>query len=345
MSRKLQANLRRNRLFYKTSRPRIQFHPKARVHVILMDGTLSTLRPRHETNVGLLYKMLRNERDLRGVVNVYYQPGLQWRDWANAHHLAVGRGVNQQIKAAYGWLATRYKEGDEVYLFGYSRGAFAVRSLSGLIARYGLLKAEFTTERAVQRHFRLYRRSITGVHIDAYRMARCHPQVKVNFLGVWDTVKAMGLRFGLLDRLLGLDHDFHDHHLASCVERGVHVLGRDERRMAYAPVLWVSDEGARGRVLQLWMRGTHGDVGGQLGGAFEARALSNAALKLLLLTAEEAGLPLGCHWKLRVRSFYDAPSIGQWSGIAKVFLWRKARPIGRDPSEVMVEDTPYFSEL
>ena len=138
------AALRHNRIFFKTSRPRICYSPKARIHIILIDGTLSRLTPGHETNVGLMYKMLRNDRALRERVNIYYQPGLQWRDWANVHHLAIGRGINAHIKGAYGWLAMRYRTGDQIYLVGFSRGACAVRSLSGWIASLGST-IDFTT--------------------------------------------------------------------------------------------------------------------------------------------------------------------------------------------------------
>lgn len=341
MPRRAGAALRRSRLFFKTSRPRISYSPNARVHVILMDGTLSRLTPGYETNVGLTYKLLKNDEKLRGQVNIYYQPGLQWRDWANAHHLAIGRGINDQIKGAFGWLSTRYRPGDQIYMLGYSRGAFAVRSLSGWIDRYGLLKAEFSTERNIALHFRLYRRQMIGVHISQYRQARCHAQVPIAFLGVWDTVKAMGLRLGLLDRVLGLDHDFHNHHLAGGVQNALHILGRDERRHAYWPVMWDSDPSSSATMRQIWMRGTHSDVGGQIAGRRATRPLSNIALKVMLQSAEQVGMPMPHFWKARIRSDYSAPSVGGWTGSAKFFWWRGARKMGRDPSEVQIEETEF----
>lgn len=337
------AALRHNRIFFKTSRPRICYSPKARIHIILIDGTLSRLTPGHETNVGLMYKMLRNDRALRERVNIYYQPGLQWRDWANVHHLAIGRGINAHIKGAYGWLAVRYRTGDQIYLVGFSRGAYAVRSLSGWIDRYGLLRAHHTTQRAIDRHFRLYRRNLTGTHMSQYIAQRCHPQTPIAFLGVWDTVKAMGLRFAVLDRIFGIDHRFHNPHLAGGVERALHILARDERRHAYRPVMWQSDPASTAQMRQIWMRGTHGDIGGHIYSARAARPLSNVALSVMMLSAGAAGMPLPSFWQVRVTTDYFAPSVGAWHGVAKLFLWRGARRVGQDPSEEHIETTEFKS--
>jgi len=89
--------------------------------------------------------------------SVYYIPGLQWGNWRTSWRVLVGRGLIAQIQEAYGVLAARYRPGDRIYMFGYSRGAFAVRSLSGIIYRVGLLRSEFATTRYVDRVWRRYR--------------------------------------------------------------------------------------------------------------------------------------------------------------------------------------------
>ena len=91
-------------------------------HVIILDGTLSSLEPGHETNPGLLFKLLHDSgRSVHRTL--YYEPGMQWEGWRHGLAVAQGHGMNSQIQRAYGWLASHYRAGDRVFLFGYSRGA------------------------------------------------------------------------------------------------------------------------------------------------------------------------------------------------------------------------------
>ncbi|MES2144129.1 MAG: DUF2235 domain-containing protein, partial [Pseudomonadota bacterium] len=110
-------------------------------HVIILDGTMSTLEAGREGNCGLTFRLL-TEDGPRPDRTVYYEPGLQWSGWRNLPALARGRGLNRQIFRAYGWLASHYRPGDRIYLIGYSRGALAVRSLAGIIDRVGLVRRE-----------------------------------------------------------------------------------------------------------------------------------------------------------------------------------------------------------
>ncbi|MEX0301491.1 MAG: DUF2235 domain-containing protein, partial [Leisingera sp.] len=103
-------------------------------HVIILDGTMSTLDEGHETHAGQAYKLCR---EMGGQVSVFYESGVQWKGWGSAPDVMMGRGINRQIRRAYGYLASRYRPGDRIYLFGYSRGAYAARSLAGVIDRIG----------------------------------------------------------------------------------------------------------------------------------------------------------------------------------------------------------------
>ena len=85
-------------------------------HVIIMDGTMSTLAEGHETNAGLSYKMLA---ELDGDISVFYEHGLQWSIWRRPGDVLMGRGINHQIRRAYGYLASRYRTGDKVILLGF----------------------------------------------------------------------------------------------------------------------------------------------------------------------------------------------------------------------------------
>ncbi|WP_375689744.1 DUF2235 domain-containing protein [Pseudooceanicola sp. LIPI14-2-Ac024] len=319
----------------RTKRPQ---RPRTRgpvTHVIILDGTMSTLQPGEETNVGLIYRLLseRGGADL----SIYYEAGIQWQTWRHGWDVIVGKGINRQIKRAYGYLASRYRPGDRIFFFGYSRGAFAVRSLAGVIDRVGLLKAEAATERNVELAYRHYRAGAASEAADAFAEAFCHEHVQVEMIGAFDTVKALGIRLPFIWMLTERSHEFHNLHLADCVKAGFHALACEETREAYEPLLWTSDEDWMGRLEQVWFAGTHGDVGGQLGGEEEARGLSNIPLVWMLTQAEVCGLTLPEGWRARYPTDVNAPSIGTWQGLGKLFLLRKRRVVGADRSERLHE--------
>ena len=304
-------------------------------HIIILDGTLSSLEDGEETNAGLTYRLL-SEATQPGQ-SIYYEQGIQWETWRQVWDVMVGKGMNRQIRRAYGYLASRYRPGDKIYFFGYSRGAFAVRSLAGMIDRVGLLKAGQATERNVDMAYRHYRAGGGSDAARAFRRSLCHDDAMIEMIGAWDTVKALGLRLPLLWMLTEKSHDFHDHHLARCVRSGFHALALQETREVYAPVMWDSDPAWSGRLEQVWFAGTHGDVGGHLGTPNAPRGLSNIPLAWMLTQAEIAGLDLPHGWRQRFPVDVDTPSIGTWGGLGKLFLIRKRRVVGRDPSERLHE--------
>lgn len=307
-----------------------------RSHVIILDGTMSSLKPGCETNAGLTYRLLQ---DSPGDLSLYYEAGIQWHGWSSWRDVAMGRGVNRQIRRAYGYLASRYRPGDHIYLIGFSRGAFAVRSLAGVIDTVGLLSPDHATERNVRQAYRLYESAPDGAATQRFRAAHCHDSVKIRMVGVWDTVKALGIRLPLLWRLTEPRHAFHSHLLGQSVEHGFHALAMDETRMAFAPVMWRADA-SDGHVEQMWFRGTHGDIGGQLSGFAPARGLSNIPLVWMLERAQACGLTLPDGWQARFPTDVGAPSVGTWQGWGALFLIRAARKVGRDASEHVHSSVP-----
>lgn len=301
-------------------------------HVILLDGTLSTLSPGHETNIGQIYRLLQSRHSAQ--VSIYYEAGVQWHMWRHTPDVAMGRGINRQIRRAYGWLASRYRPGDRVFLFGYSRGAYAVRSLAGIIDQVGLLRADCATERNVQLAYRYYQRESESKFEAAFRRRFCHERVEIEMIGVFDTVKALGVRLPLLWMWTEPQHEFHNHALGPVVRHGYHALALHENRAAFDPVLWETTSGDwTGRIQQVWFRGTHGDVGGQLGGYNAARPLANIPLAWMLEQAERHGLRLPAGWRDEIAVDASAPSVGTTRGWGKAFLLRARRRVGRDPSE------------
>lgn len=311
-----------------------------RDHVIILDGTLSSLEPGCETNAGRLYRLLQ---EVGGDVSLYYEPGLQWSDWRSARDIAVGRGINRQICRAYGFLASRYAPGDRIFFFGYSRGAYAVRSLAGVIDEIGLLRAEYATERNIRQAYRLYRYTPSGDVAHDFAALFCHDVTRITVVGVWDTVKALGMRLPIMWRFTNDRHAFHNDQLGPSIQHGFQALAYHERRMAYEPVLWSCPPGWSGHVEQVWFKGVHGDVGGQLRGHNEARPLANIPLVWMLERAHGAGLPLPDGWRGQFPQDAHAPSSGNWKGWGKLFLYRRRRKIGADPSE-RVHESLHVSE-
>ncbi len=302
------------------------------VHIVLLDGTLSTLQDGCETNVGLIYKLLR-ELGPSADQTVYYEAGIQWRDWSGGWDVMTGKGINRQIRRAYGALASRYRPGDQIILVGYSRGAYAVRSLAGVIDRVGLLRADCATVRNIRTAYRHYQAGGGSTAAKAFRKEMCHEESPIEAVAVFDTVKALGVRLPVLWRLSESQHSFHDHTLGPTTRNGFHAVALDERRVAYTPVMWLCPTDYQGHMEQVWFRGNHGDIGGQIIGAFDARPLSNIPLVWMLERLEGCGVALPEGTFERFEQDPNAPSSGPWHGWAKFFLMRRRRTVGVCRSE------------
>ncbi len=306
-------------------------------HVIILDGTLSTLQPGQEGNAGLLYHLLTQHgaRPRHNLHNVYYEPGQQWESWRKGIHIIEGRGVNPQILRAYGWLASHYRAGDRIFLFGYSRGAYAVRALAGMVGRVGLLRHSEATQSAVNLAFRHYMQGGTRPAARDFAAAYCHPNARIRMLGVWDTVKALGLRVPILWRFVSKTHDFPDKYLSDVVDAGFHALAADETRAAFTPEMWDLRPRSTARVQQIWFAGSHGDIGGNIGRYGECRPLANIPLTWMLERAEEMGLKLPEGWQDQFPCDVNAPMVGTWRGFGLWFISRKRRAMLKGPSEAL----------
>lgn len=206
---------------------------------------------------------------------------------------ATGWGLGAKVKAAYTAIAEIYEPGDEIYLFGFSRGAFTARSVAGMIRKCGIV--DDTSASGIKRAFRLYRKAGKGNHPDMPNIqaerARISPRfatsekdqkarlkpaplVNIAYLGVWDTVGARGIPvaiFGFVAALWNRQYQFHDMQLSSLVASARHAVACDERRVFYEPTLWdnMDDLNARRRdaqggaaYRQMWFVGDHAIIGG-----------------------------------------------------------------------------------
>jgi len=303
-----------------------------RNHVVIVDGTLSSLDVGCETHAGRLYRLLC-EGGPRAAQSLAYHPGVQGIGWRKWLHAATGEGVNDAICAGYAALASRYRPGDRIFLFGYSRGAYAVRSLAGLIDRVGLLRRERAVERRVRRAFGYYKAGVISERAAVFRTRHCHPQTAIEAVCVWDTVRALGLPFPILSRLGARAVDFHDDQLGGHIRAGYHALALDEDRTAFCPAMWRREPGWEGVLEQVWFAGAHADVGGDLGMRAQAAPLANHAMVWMLERAARHGLLLPPEWRGRFPCDPAAPMIGSRRGIARLFLLRRPRAMGQSDGQ------------
>ena len=298
-------------------------------HVVLLDGTMASLQPGQETSIGLMHRLL----DARTRHGLHYEAGIEWGGWRRAPEVMAGVGINARIRRAYLWLARRWRPGDAIFLVGYSRGAYAARALAGMIDRVGLLRPEHADEATVLAAYDHYREDPLAAPARSFAHHRCHASAPIAAVAVFDTVQAVGIRWPLLWRLFPRVHAFRSHRLGRSVARGFHAMALDETRRAWALERWRTHGARTASVEQVWFRGTHADVGGQVGLRPEARGLANVPLLWMLGRLEAAGLALPPGWEAEFAADPSAPSVGNWRGFGPLFVSRRRRRVGLDPSE------------
>lgn len=216
---------------------------------------------------------------------------------------ALGHGLEDNVLEAYRFLVGNYEDGDELFVFGFSRGAYTARSLVGMIRKCGILKR--TSVREYRRAVALYRSAIERPETEAARGFRaahsiCAEDVPVKFVGVWDTVGSLGIPLRGLRWLSRRKHQFHDTELSRLVERAYHALAIDEHRAPFAPTLWADRAKSGQFVEQVWFAGAHSDIGGGYGSSM----LSDMSLAWMMEKAEAAGLS----FDLDAPSIFPAPA-------------------------------------
>jgi len=283
--------------------------------VILSDGTgqAGGLHPGRDTNV---FKLFQACPVVPGVQQTFYDPGLgsgreptERTRWRRVHDLfsrVTGLGLTRNIEDCYDALIRMYEPGDRIFLFGFSRGAYTVRSLGGVLSLCGIPARSLggvdlhTTDRlrrwaaevAVRYVYKRYGRDAASVARRVSRARRfrrrhhCHDVVPY-FIGVWDTVRAIGLPG--IGKSVIWRHAFHDSKLDPRVPYARHALSIDENRSIFAPELWeAGPDEPEGRIKQVWFPGVHSDVGG----GYAETGLSDLTLDWMLNEATSIPEPL-----------------------------------------------------
>ena len=220
----------------------------------------------------------------------------------------TGRGIHKNILDGYRYIVQNYAPDDNIYLFGFSRGAYTVRALCGLINNCGILKR--ADARLIQQAWNIYKRPSKRYSPDGqasidFRHTHSHNSRKVHFVGVWDTVGSLGIPFSLMGLLDGKD-EFYDTKMGSNLRIARHALAIDEKRPDFEPTLWAPKEGVD--LQQVWFAGTHSDVGGSYPpDKTTGTVASDTPLAWMLAEARKAGLKLEPHISQRLTDGSAAP--------------------------------------
>jgi len=250
--------------------------------VVCLDGTWNDKDdPDVMTNVALLHEMSLND----GVKQVtYYDKGVGTSGWYDRKLGGVhGVGLSENVREAYIHLAQWYEENDNVFIFGFSRGAYTARSLAGLLYRCGLLLESDALSSEVNKLYEAYKDRDKG-RMDTYKSS--NKRCPIAMLGVWDTVGALGIPISFLREGSGELFSFHDMKLSPEVNLACHAVAVDEKRASFQPTLWQETAENRHRIKQAWFPGVHSDVGG----GYRERHHSDVALEWMIEQAKGRGL-------------------------------------------------------
>jgi len=201
---------------------------------------------------------------------------------------AFGKGIEENIIALYRNILYNYALGDEIYLFGFSRGAFTARSLAGFMKFAGLLEKD--DDYFVPDLYACYE-SGCGPGTSQWQKANrriqgTRPCPEIKMIGVWDTVGSLGAPGWLGYVLNGKKYQYHQVGLFDEIKHAFHALAIDEHRKPFSPTLWEPPATWKGELDQVWFAGPHCDVGG----GYSPDGLANLALHWIVGRASELGL-------------------------------------------------------
>jgi uncharacterized protein (DUF2235 family) len=253
------------------------------------------------TNVLRLFEatQLDDQSGNSQVIHYIEGVGTRWseRIWGGG----FGFGISDNIKAGYRFIASNYEPGDKIFLLGFSRGAYTARSIAGFIRNCGILKRHKL--HLVNDAYDKYKDVTPEWRPDseaskAFRATNTYGGETIAFIGVWDTVGALGAPFG---RIIGWIVDklfkcrFHDVRLSRIIESAYHALAIDERRWPFRPTRWelsaehVERNAAHPNALlyeEQWFRGVHSNIGG----GYPTTCLSDVGLEWMAERARRRGL-------------------------------------------------------
>lgn len=294
-----------------------------------------------ETNACRFYRAVRRTEAAAGRPGQtkWYDKGVGTNWYDRIRGGAFGLGLSRKIREGYQFLSDTYEAGDDVFVLGFSRGAYSARSLVGMIRNCGLLPAGSTggdpDSDSMMQAYELYRTRDEGPDSErarAFRRSHRAPIIRIKFLGVWDTVGALGIPIETFAEFNKWAFQFHDTELSGIVENACHAVAVDEHREPFAVTLWDPKMKLSQMIEQRWFIGAHADVGG----GYENRALSDVTLRWMQekaaasgLTLDPAGVPKAAADSF-LAGFTDsfAAFLG---GVFQLFQTRYYRPVRKTP--------------
>ena len=266
--------------------------------IVCCDGTWQNLDSPYPTNVVKIMQSVMPVAEDNSNQIVFYDPGVGTSTGIEKLGAgAFGWGLDQNILDAYRFLCLNYEKNDQIFLFGFSRGSYTVRSLAGLIYASGLLSREWI--RQSDEAYDLYRdKNVHPNDTDAIvfrkRVAR---RVEIDFLGCWDTVGSLGIpdqvQFFPFDNIINNKYKFHDTKLSQIIKIARHAIAIDERRKVFGVThmnpSYDSENQCQADIKEMWFAGDHGAVGG---GTREESPLSDLTLEWMMNECMNTGLGL-----------------------------------------------------
>lgn len=290
--------------------------------IVCFDGTWNT--PEDNTNVIRLFQAVADENTGAREQLKFYDAGVGTEHLSQLRGGMFGKGISENVRQGYAWLCRNFDlfekaapdgfvQGSEIYLFGFSRGAFTARSLGGLISRCGLIRAEklapqISAQQArstpnlaanaqrddpiIRTAWEFYRRPLESRdHAEALAFrAKYSHDVRIKMIGVWDTVGALGVPTSFKNISTPIRrsrYQFHDLGLSPIVENAYHAVAIDEHRADFNVALWDRYDPAMTHNLeQRWFPGAHSNVGG----GYEDDCLADISLHWMVEKAASLGL-------------------------------------------------------
>lgn len=327
---------------------------------LFCDGTWND--PDSDTNVSRLKGWVAAQ-DAQGVRQLaQYITGVGLKPFERLLGGTVGKGLSANVLDGYAWLAGHYDEGDEIYLFGFSRGAYTARSIAGVIVKCGLLRRGAGVSMTVADVYERYRagkdrRAMYTIELDKLagkpvtaeeqRLLDQSRRVRIRMIGVWDTVGALGVPWTHAPLVGRSKFYFHNTNPSVLFEHAYHAVAVDEHRGPYKPTLWTKfrpetpdkpdpahpPATARTVTEQRWFVGAHCNVGG----GYQGDALRNLPLAWIQSKAEALGLAFDRRLTLDGREYAGAITDSYAAFLKGGYRWvssRFLRPIGASERKV-----------
>lgn len=315
---------------------------------VFLDGTWNSVNS--NTNVWRMRALCASKGTDGRPQLIYYEVGV------NGFLGGVfGHGLDENIRLSYEWLVENYNEGDEIFIFGFSRGAFTARALSGLVAINGLLKAgspigiselfdryKKGDEESIWKLKEMQAAGDTGKLTTQEKWLLKYSQpVDVKMVGVWDTVGSLGVKAWNIEGISRSSFDYLQTGLRVHIKNGYHALAIDEHRQDFLPTIWdvrrpkdpnavVAQPRSLESVEQRWFVGAHANVGG----GYQTDLLAQAPLRWIMSKAAQQGLTFRSDVELDGDSLKGEIADSYKSFMSGVYRWfnpRVVREIGRDP--------------